>query len=80
MSDPRTLKAIQALVRDECLNMEDEHCLMINERCPLMEKDHAQIDDAMDLCEHFQQNILPVGWDLDDLISYAMWYDNGGNE
>lgn len=79
MKDHRTLKTIQALIRDECLNMGNGHCLMTNEQCQLMEKDNAPIDDALDLCKYFQQNILPAGWDLDDLISYATWYDNGGN-
>ncbi len=43
--------------------------------CPARyENRYAPVDGLMD-CEPCLKNVLPVGWDMDDLISYALWYD-----
>lgn len=44
-------------------------------RCPAHSKERdAPLDSLME-CDQFLRAVLPVGWELDDLIDYALWYD-----
>ena len=50
-------------------------------RCPgfRREGDESIHDGAID-CDYFLECVLPADWNLNDLVSYALWYDEADEE
>ena len=59
MTEKQIIKSIKALARGECANYQNGMC----------------IRDGMIDCDYFLECVLPADWDLNDLVSYALWYD-----
>ena len=75
MTNKQILKSIKALARDECENYSRGDCLMTDERCHLVNPNYGSIHDGAIDCDYFLECVLPADWDLNDLVSYALWYD-----
>lgn len=75
MTNKQILKSIKALARDECANYSCGDCLMTDERCHLVNPNYGSIHDGAIDCDYFLECVLPADWDLNDLVSYALWYD-----
>ena len=75
MTDKQIAKSIKALARGECANYRDGFCLETDERCHVINKDYETVHDGLMNCDYFWECVLPSDWDLNDVISYALWYD-----
>ena len=75
MTDKQILKSIKALARGECANYSYGNCLLTDERCHLVNPNYESIHDGAIDCDYFLECVLPADWDLNDLVSYALWYD-----
>ena len=75
MTDKQILKSIKALARGECANYSYGNCLLTDERCHLVNPDYESIHDGAIDCDYFLECVLPADWNLNDLVSYALWYD-----
>lgn len=80
MTDKQILKSIKALARGECANYSYGNCLLTDERCHLVNPDYESIHDGAIDCDYFLECVLPADWDLNDLVSYALWYDEEDEE
>lgn len=80
MTDKQILKSIKALARGECANYSRGDCLMTDERCHLVNPNYESIHDGAIDCDYFLECVLPADWDLNDLVSYALWYDEEDEE
>ena len=74
MIDPRTILSLRALARDECAYCQNGFCLKTDERCHLIREDCDTLRDGLIACDYFYESVLPAGWNLTDLIAYALWY------
>ena len=45
-----------------------------------MKPDYESIHDGAIDCDYFLECVLPADWDLNDLVSYALWYDEEDEE
>ncbi len=75
MTEKQILKSIKALARDECANYQRGMCLETDDRCHLINAKYDSIREGIIDCDYFLECVLPADWDLNDLISYALWYD-----
>ena len=75
MTDKQILKSIKALARGECANYVYGMCVLTDERCHLVNPAYGGIHDGAIDCDYFLECVLPAEWDLNDLVSYALWYD-----
>ena len=75
MTDKQILKSIKALARGECANYDRGNCLLTDERCHLVNPNYESIHDGAIDCDYFLDCVLPAEWNLNDLVSYALWYD-----
>ena len=75
MTEKQIIKSIKALARGECANYQNGMCLETDQRCHLINPRYNSIRDGMIDCDYFLECVLPVDWDLNDLVSYALWYD-----
>ena len=80
MTDKQILKSIKALARGECANYSYGNCLLTDERCHLVNPNYESIHDGAMDCDYFMECLLPADWDLNDLVSYALWYDEEDEE
>ena len=80
MTDKQILKSIKALARGECANYSYGNCLLTEERCHLVNPNYESIHDGAIDCDYFMECVLPADWDLNDLVSYALWYDKEDEE
>ena len=46
---------------------------MTDERCHLVNPNYGSIHDGAIDCDYFLECVLPADWDLNDLVSYALW-------
>ncbi len=53
---------------------------MTDERCHLVNPNYESIHDGAIDCDYFLECVLPADWDLNDLVSYALWYDEEDEE
>ncbi len=74
MSDKQILKSIKALARGECPNYCNGLCLETNESCHIINEDDDTVHHGRVNCDYFCECVLPGNWDMNDLISYALWY------
>ena len=75
MTEKQILKSIKALAKDECANYKGGMCLETDKPCHLINPEYETIQDGTIDCEYFWECVLPADWNLNDLVSYAMWYD-----
>ncbi len=75
MTEKQIIKSIKALARGECANYQNGMCLETDRRCHLINPRYDSIRDGIIDCDYFLECVLPADWDLNDLISYALWYD-----
>ena len=80
MTDKQILKSIKALARGECANYAQGDCLLTDERCRLVNPNYESVHDGAIDCDYFMECVLPAQWDLNDLVSYALWYDEEEEE
>ena len=80
MTDKQILKSIRALARDECANYKNGFCLETDKRCHLINKNYDTVHDGTIDCDYFLECVLPADWDLNDLVAYALWYDDEDDE
>ena len=80
MTDKQILKSIKALARGECANYDRGNCLLTDERCHLVNPSYESIHDGAIDCDYFLECVLPADWSLNDLVSYALWYDEADEE
>lgn len=80
MTDKQILKSIKTLARGECANYAHGNCLLTDERCHLVNPNYKSIHDGAIDCDYFMECVLPADWDLNDLVSYALWYDEEDEE
>lgn len=80
MTDQEILKSIKALARHECANFRDGACLLTDRRCHLISPNYETVHDGAIDCDYFLECVLPADWDLNDLIAYALWYDDENEE
>ena len=79
MTRRRIQRSIRALVRNECPYYRAGKCMESGEYCPARGAMWDEpIESLMD-CDQFLKCVLPTGWDMDDLIDYALWYDGTGD-
>ena len=45
------------------------------ECCPARYAGRNEPVDRLLDCDQFLEYVLPVGWDMDDLTDYALWYE-----
>ena len=74
MTNKQILKSIKTLAQDECANNMYGKCLLTDERCHLIHPEYESIHDGAIDCDYFLECVLPANWDLNDLVSYALWY------
>lgn len=74
MTEKQIIKSIKALARGECANYQNGMCLETDQRCHLINPRYDSIRDGMIDCDYFLECVLPADWDLNDLVSYALWY------
>ncbi len=74
MTKKQILKSIKTLARDECVNYRQGICLKTDMPCRLFNPEYSFHRDESIGCDYFLTDILPVGWNMNDLVSYAMWY------
>jgi len=75
MNDKQILKNIKTFAKDECANYMRGNCLLTDKRCHLINPNYESIYDGAIDCDYFLECVLPADWDLNDLVSYALWYD-----
>ena len=80
MNDKQILKSIRVLARGECANYHRGTCLLTDERCHLVNPNCESIHDGAVDCDFFLECMLPADWDLNDLLLYALWYDEEEEE
>ena len=75
MTRRRIQRSIRALIRNECPYYRNGKCTDSGECCPAR---YARRDEPVERlldCDQFLKCVLPVGWDMDDLTDYALWYE-----
>lgn len=75
MTDKEIQKSIRALAKDECANYQRGMCLLTDQRCHVINPNYPTIHDGAVDCDYFLECVLPADWDLNDLVSYAIWAD-----
>ena len=80
MTEKQIIKSIKALARGECANYQNGMCLETDQRCHLINPRYDSIRDGMIDCDYFLECVLPADWDLNDLVSYALWYGEAEDE
>lgn len=80
MTDKQILKSIKALARGECANYQYGNCLLTDKRCHVINPSYESIHGGAIDCDYFLECVLPADWDLNDLVSYALWYDEADEE
>lgn len=80
MTNKQILKSIKALARGECANYDHGNCLLTDKRCHLVNHNYESIHDGAIDCDYFLECVLPADWNLNDLVSYALWYDETDDE
>lgn len=80
MPEKQIIKSIKALARGECANYQKGMCLETDQRCHLINQRYDSIRDGMIDCDYFLECVLPADWDLNDLVSYALWYDEAEDD
>ena len=80
MTEKQIIKSIKALARGECANYQNGMCLETDQRCHLINPRYDSIRDGMIDCDYFLECVLPADWDLNDLVSYALWYDEAEDD
>ena len=75
MTEKQILKSIKALAAGECANYHGGFCAETDRRCHLINPKYDSIRDGMIDCDYFLECVLPANWELSDLVSYALWYD-----
>lgn len=75
MTNKEILKSIKALARDECANYQRGLCLLTDQRCHVINPNYPTVHDGAVDCDYFLECVLPADWDLNDLVSYAIWCD-----
>ena len=76
----KILKSIKTLAKDECANYMHGICLLTDERCHLVNYNYESIYDGAIDCDYFLECVLPADWDLNDLVSYALWCEEKADE
>ena len=80
MTDQQILRSIRTLVREECANYRYGYCLETDDRCHVINPDYDTIHDGTLDCDYFLDCVLPADWTLNDLVAYALWYDEDGED
>ena len=75
MNDKKILKSIKALARGECANYQNGFCRETDERCHVINPNYDSVHDGAIDCDYFLESVLPADWELNDLVAYALWYD-----
>lgn len=80
MTEKQILKSIKALAAGECANYHGGFCAETDQRCHLINPKYDSIRDGMIDCDYFLECVLPANWNLNDLVSYALWYDEAEDD
>ncbi|MBO2517716.1 MAG: hypothetical protein CW338_10710 [Clostridiales bacterium] len=80
ITDKQILRSIKKLAQLECCNYDRGMCIETDERCHLIHPDFDSIRDGAIDCDYFMDCVLPASWELDDLVNYALWYDDEDEE
>ena len=80
MTEKQILKSIKALAAGECANYHGGFCAETDRRCHLINPKYDSIRDGMIDCDYFLECVLPANWELSDLVSYALWYDEAEDD
>ena len=80
MTDQQILRSIRTLVREECANYRYGYCLETDDRCHVINPEYETIHDGTLDCDYFLDCVLPADWTLNDLVAYALWYDEDGDD
>ena len=75
MTRRRILRSTRALVRNECPYYRTGKCMETGESCPARSATRDAPINGLMGCDQFMECVLPVGWDMNDLIDYALWYE-----
>ena len=75
MKEKELQRAIKNLAKAECANYQNKLCLLTDEPCHIINPDYDSVHDGAIDCDWFLEAVLPADWDLNDLIWYAIWYD-----
>ena len=81
MTNRQILNHIRALAHEECTNCHAGCCALTDERCHIISLNDPSAQDGAIDCDYFLENVLPAGWDVQDLVAYALWYgtDDSGD-
>ena len=74
MTNRQILNHIRALAHEECTNCHAGYCALTDERCHIINTNYQSAQDGAIDCDYFLENVLPAGWDVQDLVAYALWY------
>ena len=74
MTNRQILNHIRALAHEECDNCHAGYCALTDERCHIINTNYQSAQDGAIDCDYFLENVLPAGWDVQDLVAYALWY------
>ena len=80
MKEKELLKCIRNLAKAECANYQNKLCLLTDGPCHIISPNYDSIQDGAIACDYFLECILPSGWDMKDLVWYAIWYDEDEND
>lgn len=75
MTNKEILRSIKKLAKEECANYDHGMCLLTDQRCHVINPNYPTVHDGAVDCDYFLECVLPADWDLNDLVSYAIWYD-----
>ena len=80
MKEKELQKCIKNLAKAECANYQRNMCLLDDKPCHIINPEYGTIHDGAIDCDWFMEAVLPADWDLNDLVWYALWYDDDPDE
>ena len=80
VNDKQIIKSIKALAKAECSTYEKGICLETDRCCHIINPNYSTIREGIINCDYFLECVLPADWDLNDLVTYAAWYDEENGE
>ena len=73
-------RCIRTLARETCANYRYGYCLETDDRCQVIHPAYETVHDGAVNCDYFLSCVLPADWSLNDLVAYAMWYDEDSDD
>lgn len=80
MTDQQMQRCIRTLAREACANYRYGYCLETDDRCYVLNPAYETVHDGTVNCDYFLSCVLPADWSLNDLVAYAMWYDEDSDD